>query len=598
VVRVLGDPRFRLDGALLALHVDWDGTVWSVEEPGVLRNWTVDTGREHSHLALSEFEMCWAFSGDGRLVASAADDWSLWDAATGALLLTQPQTSWVNALALRNDGALVATGHDDGRVQLWDSRVGTVLRTWEHGAPIAALAFSADGATLAVAAEDRVISLWNVPHGFTQGRLTGHTDRVAALAWHPQGRFLASAGWDTTARMWDTANCEPFYLLNGQANQVSAVAFAPDGLLLATADSDQVVWVWEPFTGRPVHRLRGHTGDVHCLAFTPDNRRLLSGGADGCIILWDLDSGRNLFQDGAVAPAQVRVSLSPDGGQLAWVTGGRALHLWEEDDQQGISDSILLPSNANAVAHSPDGRWIATGLKDGQVQLWDRHARQLGPLLHEHKTCVSQVTFSDDGSLLATAGGEDGYVYIWTTSSFTPVMLIPEAAGGGEVSGVAFVPGRPLVITAGVDWLNLDGTDGWLALWDIAAPAPLDSVPHGATAVAVSPDGQFLAAALLTDSVGLYEVDSLRLVRELDGHHGQVTSLAFSHDGRLLVTGSDDGNVRLWDARTGEPRGVIDVDAQVRDLTLTPDGRSLYTANANTTCFLIDLATSLNVAPS
>ena len=104
IVRMLGDARFRLEGPLLALHVGPHGDAWSVEEPGVLRHWTVETGREHSQVTLSDLELSWCFSNNGRWLASAADDWSLWDIHKSSLLLTKRQPSWVTALFFLPDG--------------------------------------------------------------------------------------------------------------------------------------------------------------------------------------------------------------------------------------------------------------------------------------------------------------------------------------------------------------------------------------------------------------------------------------------------------------------------------------------------------------
>src|SRR4029079_13155967 len=83
VVRVLGDPRYRVEGQVLALHPLWDGTTWTIEEPGILRKWTTLSGQESQRNDLSDLEMLWAFGGDAPQLASAADDLTFWHVATG-----------------------------------------------------------------------------------------------------------------------------------------------------------------------------------------------------------------------------------------------------------------------------------------------------------------------------------------------------------------------------------------------------------------------------------------------------------------------------------------------------------------------------------
>src|ERR1051325_5514831 len=93
--KIFGDPQLHTDGDLLALAVAAGGSLWSVEEPGVVRHWHAQTGQALSWHSPSELETLWAFSDDARILASASDDLSVWDAASGRLLASLPQESWV-----------------------------------------------------------------------------------------------------------------------------------------------------------------------------------------------------------------------------------------------------------------------------------------------------------------------------------------------------------------------------------------------------------------------------------------------------------------------------------------------------------------------
>src|SRR5216683_2267431 len=251
VLRVFGDLCFHTDGDLQVLAFGPEGHLWSIEDLGVLRKWNPSTGQQLRWTFLSDLETLWAISPDCRLIASAAADLTLWDMASGKILDTMQQPSWVTAIAFGPSDKLLATGHDDGIVRVWDTASGSLA-----------------------------------------GTLKGHTDRIQALAWHPNGHRLVSGGWDTTARLWNTQTFEPIILLNGHADQVTALAFNPNGSLLACADSADAIHIWDSEAGKSLQVLKEHEAEIRCLTFTPDGGRLASAGADRVIHLWDARQGR------------------------------------------------------------------------------------------------------------------------------------------------------------------------------------------------------------------------------------------------------------------------------------------------------------------
>src|SRR6185312_5826276 len=166
--RVFGARPFHTDGELLALRFAPDGSLWSVEEPGVLRHWDLDTRQQTVWHEPSDPAAVWCFSSSAHYLAAGSAELCLWETSDGELLACWPQTSWVTALAFQTGGLLLASGHDDGVVRLWDYAGGRLA--YELHGPISpsgsggdlaisALAFRPDGRRLAVAAEDRSILL-------------------------------------------------------------------------------------------------------------------------------------------------------------------------------------------------------------------------------------------------------------------------------------------------------------------------------------------------------------------------------------------------------------------------------------------------------
>jgi WD40 repeat protein len=585
---VFGDPQFHSDGDLLALAFAPDGTLWSVEESGVVRRWDPATGHELAWHSPSDLEDLWAFSADARFLASASNDLSVWDAASGDLLTSLPQPEWVTALAFAPEKTLLATGHDDGTVRFWDAADHQLLHQFElHRRPVSAVAVRPDSRLLASAGEDKLIALWDLAAGHPVGTLAGHTDRIPALAWHPDGRHLVSAGWDTTARVWDTHTLEPVILLNSHAAQVTALALSRDGSLLACADSDNAVHVWNFAARKTLHVLRGTAQDIRCLAFSPDGRRLAFGGGDRVIHVWDPRAGQALSRQSLRARSRARLALSPDGRFLASNGGGSAPRVWDVATRQ-VALQLHTPEVVHALAWGRDGRLIAGGT-DRHVCLWDAGTGQPRALLDDPEEPTTVLAFSPDSALLASASSSGLPVWLHRVSDGEPVLLIPDPLQHCTVESLAFHPTRPLLAVGGIDWLATGGSDGAVALWDLAERAEIAMFFGGTTAVAFDPAGRRLACASLDRSIQIYDVQSEELLAELMGHDGPASCLAWAPDGSLLASGGDDRTVRLWDPASGEELAARELDTQVQALCFSPDGRSLFTGNGNTTCYQLQV---------
>lgn len=589
VVRVFGEPRLHADGELLALAFGPDGSLWSIEEPGVLRQWSAGTGQALRRHYLSDIETIWAFSDDATTVASASDDLSLWKASSGRLLGKIAQPSWVTTVAFGPKGTHLATGHDDGTIRVWDATTRKLARELPgHGLPVSALAFHGDGQRLASAGEDRVIHIWNLATGQRRGSLTGHTDRIPALAWEPNGQRLVSAGWDTTARVWDTSTDQPEILLNSHADQVNVVAFSPDGKLLACADSANTVHVWQTAGWKTLHILNEGGEETRCLAFSPDCKQLASGGAERVVHLWDLERGDLVRGRNASVRHSVRVLPTPAGPRLASSCGGTALRLWDVASGKEVFTDEL--DGILSVDGSRDGRIVAAGDAAAHVHLYDALSGQPFLSFFGQRGAATALAVAPDARIVAAASAIDGTVWLWKVADGEPALLIVEAADGCMVEAVAFHPNGHLLACGGIDWLATGGSDGAICLWDIRQPKKVAVFDRGTTSLSFHPSGGWLAAGTLEEEVCIWDVESQELVAELGGHKDGVNAVAYSPDGRWLASGGDDRLLRLWDATTREPLALHEIDTPARAVCFSPDSRYLFTSNGNTTCYQLEVA--------
>jgi WD40 repeat protein len=608
ILRIFGARPFHTDGELLALAFASDGSLLSVEDPGVLRQWDLTARKQTAWRPLGDPASLWAFGPGAKMAVSGSDELTLWDVAEGKTLGAWPAPSWVTAVAFPPTGKLLATGHDDASVCLWDANRGEEVAVLQgHAQSVSALAFSPDGKRLASAGEDRVVHVWDVSSGDLIGSLPGHTDRIPALAWHPDGRHLVSAGWDTTARVWDVATFEPVILLNGHVGQVQALAFSPDGKRLACADSGCSVRIWDFATKRMQSVLPVQSTELRCLAFSPSGQTLVAGGAEHVVHVWGAKGEGGEVEPSDPMASRTCVAASPDGSRIASLAAGTALRVWHVES--GHSAVVLDEAGPlRAFAASPNGRWLAGSRDVGDgpdqwnarvrpgtnepratVGLWDAHSGVKVATFDGQRAPVTALVFSPDSRTLATGGFLSSDVWLWHVPSGEPALLLPAVTEACSVEALAFQPQGWLLAIAGVDWMQSGDTDGQVFLWDLAEREIVRTLPVGAAALSFHPNGRRLALAALTQSVSVFDVTTGELEIELIGHVGAVTSVVYSPGGRWIASASDDRTVRLWDGQTGLEQGVAEFDTQVKALAFTPDGRRLLTGNASTSCYLLDV---------
>jgi WD40 repeat protein len=584
VARTYGEPRFHTEGDVSAVAFAADGTLWSIDEAGVLRHWT-DDGRLLGRTFLSDLETLWCFAPGARLLASGNDDLLFWDVAEGQLLGRIEQPAWVTALAFSPDGRTVASGHDDGTVRFWDAAAQKLIGEIQaHPGAVSAVAFSPTGDHVATAGEDRSVRVWDGHSHKQLAHLVSHTDRIPALGWSADGSLLVSAGWDTSARVWKPGQPDPLILLNSHAEQVLTLAFAPSGLLLATADSDHDIHLWaDPATAKVHHVLRGHADEVRCLAFSPDGSKLASAGADRVVHVWDVATGRLLA--GPNPRGRHSVAAFRAGEKLLLAsTGGPEFRLWDADTGAEVPPSGDGP--AYSTAASPDGRWLAVGGTDHFTRLYDLAALSSGPRrLEATKPPIGFLAFHPKGELVAHTSPADGLVWLWNPTTGDPVLILIEAADGCTLEGVAFHPDGNRVAVGGIDYLSTGERDGAVCIWDLTTREKVLTLDTGVTAVTFDPLGRYLAGAALTDRVYVWDAGTGDVVFELDGHQERINALTFNPDGSYLLSGGDDQTVRVWDVLSGRLVMVREFDSPVQSLAFSPDGSAVFTGNGNTTCY-------------
>jgi WD40 repeat protein len=392
------------------------------------------------------------------------------------------------------------------------------------------------------------VKVFDVADGKELGKFESQAKRMECLAFSPDGTRLATHSKDDDAAMgveiWDLASGrEVFRLKLPDHWEEWPVTFSPD-LRQVAAGWGRTVRLWDA-TGHPEAILC--RGGANSLAFAPDDRRLALAG--GTVRICDASAGQELRKFGQETTGAV---FGPGGEWLAAARGTEVI-FWNLSSGQelltvkGPADprgEAMPRPGISSLAVSPDGRWLAVGTSrdtpggPGQIEVCRIPDLRPSPdkpspasssadpvlLLKGHKYRVTSLAFSPDGTQLASAS-DDGAMKLWDVPSLVALAADQQKAGLAPDQIEAALAQRACTLT-------------------------------GHSSVAYSPDGKLLATAGPNATVRLCDPATGREVRVFRGHTRAVNCVAFSPDGKQLVSGSGDwsepGELKLWDVACGQ----------------------------------------------
>jgi WD40 repeat protein len=294
-------------------------------------------------------------------------------------------------------------------------------------------------------------------------------------------------------------------------------------------------------------------------------------------------------QKGGIDP----VVFSPDGKILASVDD-EAITFWEVASRKEIhrfkhSDVVL------SIAFNPDDKTLVSGGstakgREGDLKLWDVSTGTVVRRFTGHSSEISSVAFSPDGKILAS-GSVGWRIRVWDVTTGKNTALFQ---GTSPILSLAFHPnGRLLAYgsTAGnFDVFDLNTSKRSAVLNDRTTSDARNSHTKGRLHVAFSPDGRILATGSEDKTIRLWDVATGKVAGVLKGHTDAVTCLTFNPIGKILASGSKDKTIRLWDLPTGKTAAVLQGHTDgILSVAISPDGKMLASGSQDGTIKLWDM---------
>ncbi len=517
------------------------------------------------------------FSGDGRrlaLVGTGHNHAIVCDVRTGSKLAgpfqPAPDTGIVVYVALNADGTRLITGMYDSTFSLWNvtngARLGSALPgrqayfvqggelvvgngLWKAATgepqPDTRRSETGSGTFSAWAAHASGLTLDGSRSGFRVRNLQGKTltpvlrgplrARVTNVAqFAGLSRYVLAPGEDHVARLWDLAGQSP--TISSLSGRSTSAVYSPDGRLLVLSGGENSTRLLDTKDGLPVGPELPSPPLTWNARFSSDGRQIVAALSNRTAVIWDAATGKpvggpwkqdsDIFQ-AFLDPAR-KLLFAVLGEYQNLSQGFRSCRVWDVETGRPLWQTE--PYSRSFFTLSPNGQWLAKSAADGATQVFEaRTGKPITPVM-KHTYWTIHPTFSPDGTLLATCGG-DARMRIWELPSGKERLSIVHPA---TLKSVAFAPDGQRLASG--------DSSGQLRVWDVITGVPL--------------------------SPAMFHGDN------------DLVSVIFSPCGRWLLSCNNQGSVRAWDSATGEVLGPAWQGNGFTQAAFRPDGRQIVVQGA------------------
>ncbi|POR35859.1 Vegetative incompatibility protein HET-E-1, partial [Tolypocladium paradoxum] len=489
-----------------------------------------------------------------------------------------------------HNGKHIAAASSNDTIRIWEHATGKCLYILSgHQMPVTSVGFSHDDQLVVSGSRDTTVKVWDAVRGKCLRTLEGHTGRVTSVSFSHDSELIVSGSDDQAIRVWVQSSGSCRQILSGHEGGIYRVSFSHNGQRIISTSMDKTCRIWNAYTGQLVRILDYHE-QVELLgpAVASPDHKLVASRSLGNVALWEQGRRRILRKLEVNGGLVLAMAFSHDSQMVAAGDSTGTIKIWRSRSGRCLCAFEALGSAVQSIAFSPDNQFVASSFEDGKIKILEL-ASQRQRSVERHSSPVSWVSLSKGCSSAASASQEN--IIFWDTSDGESLGtlhmtegLIHKTTFSQDGVYMAVPTEQNLVIVC-----EVAGRRRW------SLEGHVDSV----TTVAFSPDSSLLVSGSVDQTLRIWELAGKTCRQVLRGHQGSLNSAVFSSDCKTLASASTDATVKIWNVDTciGECLQTLQTEHRVPfPMALSHDGEHLITGTLGRKMIVWHAATGVSVA--
>ncbi|MDH3943826.1 MAG: hypothetical protein OEV06_07035 [Anaerolineae bacterium] len=560
----------------------------------------------------------------------------IYDYLTSEQIIYFPsKVSRLRGIAWSPDGSMLASGGEDGAIQIWDTESnGLILEFNAHSGRVETLEWSPLGNFLASSGEDDFIRVWDAVKGHQLTAVVQELDCCSRFnlfvngpAWSPNGEHLALHTDNSIILVWDVPDWDDPREVEVSQEQwdvvYAPVSWSRDSKLLALGNLISGLVIVDVHTGKVIEEVNVHpiltsSQDLYWTnfggKFSPKNDQLAHWDAHDVLHILDTNTWEELPPIQWEGEIISKAGWAHDGEYIGVVNyGGFEINIFKLESRELISTLRLEESCLQDITWSPNGSLFPIMYADRELWLISSQDLEIVETVDYPGEYLWDLFWVDDGETIGGYSYEFGYRYVWATSlsggyqkfvsknglwdeHFMGITEDGNLVGGRIISDeteetwdtqpsseiVEFIwrqyPDRDIfqapqsTIYAGV--LG----DTIIRVWEYPSGdeiALLEGHNESIDFMQWSPQGNLIASVDEGGTLHVWDIDSEQILLTEEGIEYPSISLVWSPDELVFAAGDHQGNVYVWDIGDQERIKHFDKGTKLIILAWSPDGRLL-----------------------